>query len=198
MAWQLSGRLIEACSCEMLCPCYLGPAKPDQGWCSGIVAFDIEAGESEGVDLAGGKAVWVLDLPGDFVQGDGTLRLFVDAGADEAQRREIEAIFTAQRGGPPAALAAAVVTNLLDTQTAQISIESGDAPVVRVDGVGEISMTRVVSDGGPAIVENAPAMAAFGVARAELAAGAGSWATAGMRTWESGGSGSVSPINWTG
>jgi hypothetical protein len=198
MAWQLSGRMLEACSCEMLCPCYMGPAEPDQGWCSGIFGFEIEAGESEGVDLAGAKAVWVVDLPGDFVQGNGTLRLFVDAGAGEAQRREIEAIFTAQRGGPPAALASAVITELLETQTARITIEGGEAPVVRVDGVGETSMTRVVSEGGPAVVENAPALAGLGVVRAELAAGAGSWATPGMRSWESGGSGSVSPINWTG
>ena len=47
MAWQLSGQLIEACSCKSACPCVLGPAEPDQGWCSGALTFSIEKGQAE-------------------------------------------------------------------------------------------------------------------------------------------------------
>ncbi len=34
MAWSMTGQWLELCSCEMLCPCLLGPAKPTQEWCS--------------------------------------------------------------------------------------------------------------------------------------------------------------------
>ena len=53
MAWQLSGELIEACSCKAARPCVLGPAEPDQGWCSGALTFAIDKGKSDGVDLSG-------------------------------------------------------------------------------------------------------------------------------------------------
>jgi hypothetical protein len=57
MAWQLTGQIHEACSCKLLCPCWLGPEiEPDQGWCGGMILFDIEQGHADGVDLSG----WAL------------------------------------------------------------------------------------------------------------------------------------------
>ena len=60
MAWQISGQLLDTCSCKLLCPCILGPAEPDQGWCSGALAFDIQQGSS----------VMAFDMPGDFIGGN--------------------------------------------------------------------------------------------------------------------------------
>lgn len=34
MAWTMNVNLGE--SCAAMCLCVLGPAKPDQGWCSGL------------------------------------------------------------------------------------------------------------------------------------------------------------------
>ena len=78
MAWQLSGELIEACSCKAACPCVLGPAEPDQGWCSGALTFAIDKGKSDGVDLSGRAVLWLIDLPKDFASGDGTVRVTPD------------------------------------------------------------------------------------------------------------------------
>ena len=82
MAWQLSGELIEACSCKAACPCVLGPAEPDQGWCSGALTFAIDKGKSDGVDLSGRAVLWLIDLPKDFASGDGTVRVIIDDKAD--------------------------------------------------------------------------------------------------------------------
>ena len=41
MAWTMKVRLLESCSCAALCPCILGPAKPDQGWCSGVFGIEV-------------------------------------------------------------------------------------------------------------------------------------------------------------
>jgi hypothetical protein len=73
MAWQMSGQLHELCSCEMWCPCWLGPeVTPDQGWCGGAILLDIQQGTAEGIDLSGCKAVWTGDWPGNFWGGNGT------------------------------------------------------------------------------------------------------------------------------
>ena len=104
MAWELSGQLIEACSCKSACPCALGPAEPDQGWCSGALTFAIDKGQSDGVDLSGRAVVWAIDLPKDFASGNGTVCIIIDDGADARQRRELEAIFSGKKGGPGAVL----------------------------------------------------------------------------------------------
>ena len=53
MAWTLKGTWYESCSCKLFCPCNLGPATPDQGWCSGLLGFAVDSGSSNGVDLGG-------------------------------------------------------------------------------------------------------------------------------------------------
>jgi hypothetical protein len=98
-AWHLTGQLIEACSCKALCPCVLGSAEPDQGWCSGALTFVVQEGASDGVNLGGRKVVWLIDLPKDFLSGNGTVRIYIDDGADTRQRQELEAIFTGEKGG---------------------------------------------------------------------------------------------------
>ncbi|MBI3759532.1 MAG: DUF1326 domain-containing protein, partial [Deltaproteobacteria bacterium] len=97
MAWHLSGQLIEACSCKSACPCVLGPAEPDQGWCSGALTFSIDKGQSDGVDLSGRALVWLVDLPKDFAGGNGTVCLIIDDGADARQRQELEGIFSGKK-----------------------------------------------------------------------------------------------------
>jgi Protein of unknown function (DUF1326) len=99
MAWQLTGQIHEACSCKLLCPCWLGPEiEPDQGWCGGMILFDIQQGHSDGVDLSGCKAVFFGEWPGNFWAGQGTARLIIDEATTADQRRELEAILSGQKG----------------------------------------------------------------------------------------------------
>jgi len=100
MAWHMTGQLIEACSCKALCPCVLGPAEPDQGWCSGALTFVVQEGASDGVNLGGRTVVWLIDLPKDFLRGNGTVRIYIDDAADARQRLELETIFSGKKGGP--------------------------------------------------------------------------------------------------
>ena len=68
MGWQLSGRSVELCSCKMLCPCWLGPeGTPDQGWCGGALGFDVQRGNSDGIDLGGTKVAFTAEWPGNFL-----------------------------------------------------------------------------------------------------------------------------------
>lgn len=197
MTWQMTGRLIEACSCRAACPCTLGPAEPDQGWCSGAFTFAIQQGQSDGVDLSGRTVLWLIDLPADFASGDGTARLYIDDAADTDQRRELEAIFTGRKGGPGEVLGG-LVSAWLPTETAPISIGGGDDPTVSVDGVGHAELKSIRDGAGrAAALVNAPVLGLIAIDRADLARSDGSrFAAPQMRPWESGGHGSVSPFTW--
>src|SRR6266540_2180009 len=124
MAWSVTGQSIELCNCRMLCPCWLGPeGQPDQGWCGGAFIFDIREGSSDGVELAGCKVAAAFEWPGNFWAGNGTARLYIDEATSAEQRRELEAIFGGQKGGPLADVLPAVVTNVLPTQFTGIAID---------------------------------------------------------------------------
>ena len=101
MAWNLKGQMIESCSCNMFCPCWFGVQElmiMDQGWCASVIGFRIREGRSDGVALDGRKVVVHPDFPGPTLfDGNATARVFVDEGADEAQR-ELEAIFQGRKG----------------------------------------------------------------------------------------------------
>ena len=89
MNWQLSGRSMELCSCNMLCPCWLGSeGSPDQGWCGGALGFDIQRGSSDGVDLRGTKVAFTAEWPGNFFAGKGTARLYIADSANAEQHRD--------------------------------------------------------------------------------------------------------------
>ena len=56
MAWTIKGEFVEACSCNMLCPCWYGVQDlmiMDQRWCASPWLLRIEEGESNGVDISG-------------------------------------------------------------------------------------------------------------------------------------------------
>ena len=197
MAWHMTGQLIEACSCKSACPCTLGPAEPDQGWCSGALTFTIQRGESEGVNLGGRTVVWLVDLPKDFVSGNGTVRIFVDDGADARQVQELEAIFTGKKGGPGQVLGS-LVSKWLPTQKAKITIQGTDNPSISVGAVGQVSLKRITDEKGRvAKLVNAPVLGAIEVETADLARSDGSrFADPDMRPWQGGGHGSVSPFSW--
>ena len=198
MAWNLTGQMIEVCSCKMFCPCNFGPAEPDEGWCSAALAFDIKQGSSDGVDLAGCKAAMAADLPGDFFGGNATVRLYLDSAASEEQRRALEAIFTGKKGGNWEAFASGAVSKWLPAKTASISIASGDNPAVSVGDVGKLTLQPVKDDSGkPTRVLNSPLGQLFGESE-DIAFSTGSqWSDPDMRAWKAGGSGGITPFNWS-
>jgi hypothetical protein len=81
MAWNVTGQLFELCNCNVVCGCWFGPTKPDQGWCGGALIFAIHQGAADGINLGGRKIALAAEWPGDFWSGNGKARLYVDAEA---------------------------------------------------------------------------------------------------------------------
>src|SRR5680860_246098 len=119
MSWNLKGQMIETCSCNMFCPCWYFVQElmvMDQGWCASAIAFRVNQGSSDGVDLGERQVVFAVDFPGPTLfDGNATARLYIDDGASGDQHRELEAIWSGQKGGPMAVLAPLVSTWLAAT-----------------------------------------------------------------------------------
>jgi len=104
MGYHLEGRLLEVCNCKVLCPCWIGE-DPDFGTCDTIVAWRVDKGLIEGVDVSGLTIAAVAHVPGNILQGNWTAAIFVDQNASKAQEDALLKVYTGQAGGPVADLA---------------------------------------------------------------------------------------------
>lgn len=201
MAWTMKLRLLESCSCAQLCPCVLGPAKPDQEWCSGVFGMEVAEGDADGVDLSGAKIVMHFELPGDFISGIDKAKLYFDPSVLDSQRSQLDAIFHGEKGGLWGGMREAI-KEWLPSSVARIDFGSADAPGVTVEGVGQVVLQPIkADDGAPATISDAPVIRAFGMRSEQLAYAQGtSFADPELRPWESLGAGGIVPdlVEWAG
>src|SRR4051794_36471913 len=110
MSWRLSGSYFENCNCFVVCPCTVSStAMPGhEEVCRVTLVYHLADGEIEGVRVDGLTLALVVDAPGAMSRGGWKVGVVLDAAADEAQAEQLLAVFSGQRGGPPAALAAMV------------------------------------------------------------------------------------------
>jgi hypothetical protein len=200
LAWNIEADLLETCSCAAICPCVLGPAKPDQEWCSGIFAVQVTGGESEGVDLSGVKMVIHFQLPGDFLGGIDKAKLYYDNAVSEDQRRELDAIFHGERGGLWGGMREAI-KEWVPSAVTSVDIKNGDNPSVRVEGIGEANLEVMKTESGKATtVSDAAVIEGFGIGAVKVARATTKFSDPDLRAWESLGSGTVpvGTISWSG
>ncbi len=104
VGYQLEGSLLEVCSCDVLCPCWIGE-DPDQGTCDAVVAYHFDSGTIRGVDVAGLSLVAVAHIPGNVLEGNWREVVYVDENATDEQEAAMLDAFTGKLGGPLADLA---------------------------------------------------------------------------------------------
>jgi hypothetical protein len=102
--YQFQGTLLEACNCDVLCPCWIGE-DPDNGSCSSVVAYHFDTGSIRGVDVSGLTIASVVFIPGNVLAGNWKQVLFVDDQASDEQAQAILDAFSGKLGGPLADLA---------------------------------------------------------------------------------------------
>jgi hypothetical protein len=104
MAYHLEGRLLEVCDCRVLCPCWIGE-DPDNGTCDSVLAYHFDAGTIDGIDVTGRTVAGVAHIPGNVLNGNFRLALYIDEGASDTQFDAIVDVWSGKRGGPVAELA---------------------------------------------------------------------------------------------
>lgn len=83
--WSIDAKIIEACSCRLMCPCYFNDS-PDKHFCQFNNAINVLSGHYGSTNLAGVK-VWVSgDLSDNFGDGTGLWAAFTfDPATSQAQ-----------------------------------------------------------------------------------------------------------------
>jgi hypothetical protein len=131
MSYRMTGRFIEACDCYVPCPCWFDN-DPNEDECTGAVAWQIENGEIEDVDVTGLSVVSVSQHSGH--RGETRqmrVVLLIDEGADEDQLEALSRAFSGDLGGPLGDLARAT-GDLAGVERAKITY-AADGDDARLD-----------------------------------------------------------------
>ena len=121
MACHLEGRLLEVCDCRVLCPCWIGE-DPDNGTCDSVLAYRFDKGTIDGVDVAGRTIALVSHIPGNVLNGNFRIAVYLDEGTSDAQHEAILNVYTGKLGGPVAELAK-LVGEVVSVERAPITFD---------------------------------------------------------------------------
>ena len=134
--YDLEGSLLEVCTCDVLCPCWIGE-DPDGGDCLSVVAYHFDRGTVQGVDVSGLTVASAVHIPGNVLAGNWKQVLYVDDDANEEQYDAIVAMMTGELGGPLGDLAQLVGE--------RVAIERAPISHRIVDGAGSLAVGDVIS-----------------------------------------------------
>ncbi len=132
--YDLQGTLLEACSCGVLCPCWIGE-DPDSGSCDAFNAYHFDRGTIGGVDVSGLYFVRVVHIPGNVLTpGSWKQVVFVDDRATAEQRQAILDAYDGKLGGPLADLAGLIGETLAVRACTRSPMRSSDGKGVLAIG----------------------------------------------------------------
>jgi len=135
MAYDLEGRLLEVCDCNVLCPCWIGE-DPDNGTCQSALAYHIDKGSIDGINVSGRTCAVAAFIPGNILAGNLRVIRYVDDGATPEQEAALLAAFRGEKGGPLADLAQ-LVGEEVDARRAPITftVDEGKGTLAIGDAV---------------------------------------------------------------
>ena len=136
MAYEIEGRLLEVCTCNVLCPCWVGE-DPDFKTCDTTIAWGIEKGSIEGVDVSGLTVAVSAHIPKNIlIPKSWKAVVFVDERATPDQEGGLLRLFTGQLGGAVADLAGLIGE--------VVAVERVPITFTVEDGKGRISIGEIV------------------------------------------------------
>lgn len=151
MAWNVRGTYFENCSCDMVCPCTTsGMSMPaDYDRCRVVLAFHIESGDVNGVDVSGLSLAVLADTPPLMTDGNWRLGMFMDSTASPEQAEALGGVFSGTLGGPMEALGP-LVGEMLGMETLPIDyVDDGRRHSIKAGGALDIEIEDFVPPGSP-------------------------------------------------
>jgi len=135
MTYHVEGRLLEVCTCNILCPCWVGE-DPDGGTCDSSFAWMIDQGTIEEVDVSGLAFGLSVHIPGNVLEGNWRAVAYVDDRATADQESAILKVWTGQLGGPITDLVALIGEVVaVERVTISFDVEGGDGTLTIGDHV---------------------------------------------------------------
>jgi hypothetical protein len=139
MGYQLEGKLLEVCDCNVLCPCWIGE-DPDNGTCDAVLAYHIDKGTIDGTNVSGLTLSLFGHIPKNVLAGNWKIAVFVDDKASPKQQEAILNAWTGKLGGPLADLSK-LIGEVAAVERAPISFNVQDGKgQLRVGTVAEATM----------------------------------------------------------
>jgi hypothetical protein len=151
MAYRLEGRLLEVCSCDVLCPCWIGE-DPDGETCEAIAAYHIDSGTINGLDVSGLTIALLTDIPGNVLKGNWRVVAYVSDHATPEQTQALADVWTGKLGGPVADLAGLVGEVAgLENVPITFTVEGGEGTII-IGDVAEAVMAPYMGATGKATI----------------------------------------------
>ncbi|MET9909326.1 DUF1326 domain-containing protein [Streptomyces sp. NPDC006476] len=118
MPWNLNGTYLESCNCDVVCPCTTSglTAPADHERCQVTLAFHVDSGNVDGVDVSDRSVAVFIDAPRVMAEGGWQVALYLDGGADDGQADALGKVFSGQAGGP------GLIQSLCDHVDAQVTV----------------------------------------------------------------------------
>lgn len=139
MAYHLEGQLLEVCNCNVLCPCWIGE-DPDPGTCDAINAYHIERGIIAGLDVSGRTIAFFAHIPGNVLNGNWRVVVFIDDRANMDQQEAMLNAWTGKLGGPLADVAQ-LIGEVVAVERAPITFDLKEGKgTLRIGAVAEAEM----------------------------------------------------------
>lgn len=143
-SWWMKARYYEACNCAHGCPCNFN-GFPTDGTCHGAVAFAVDEGERDGVDLAGLKVAAAVMWPGAIHEGNGECLPILDKRANESQIQALASLLGGKAGGPWGIIAA-TLTKVHEPKVVEWHFEEkGAHSTLRAGDVFELELTPMTN-----------------------------------------------------
>jgi hypothetical protein len=200
MAWRLEGTYFESCSCDAVCPCTWSAltAKATLDRCRALLAYHVESGEINGVEVGGLNFALFLDTPPVMSEGDWRVGVYLDDAASDSQAEQLGAVLSGQLGGPPAILTP-LIGEMLGVEKAPITYTDDDrGHHVRIGGGVDVGVEDFVAIEGhePVRLTNVfhPSNTTLTVAPARAVR----LSTFGIEWGREGQSGFSAPFSWAG
>ena len=134
MAYSIEGDLLEVCTCNVLCPCWIGE-DPDHGTCDASLFYRINEGNVDGVDMSGVVIGGTVHIPGNVLHGNWKRQLYVDDKASNEQTDAAIDLLMGRKGGPLAELAELIGEDL-EPKRASITFDLAEGKgTLKIDGV---------------------------------------------------------------
>jgi hypothetical protein len=101
--WSVAGSYLEACNCDVICPCRRvggrSGGRSTTGTCMGALSWAVKHGHAGELDLSGLGVVLVLRYHDDEPGSPWTYFLYVDERGGPREREALAAIFNGELGG---------------------------------------------------------------------------------------------------